>query len=213
MVELQLLPLMDYSQLLTFVRAFHDMGNPHSPFHGTYATGFPLSPTMLPVLLMDLIGRVSSIETGGRVLVTAYAVGLPAAAAFLLASVGQSRWNVIGVFPLVFGKWVNSGYFSFATGGPWVLLAFALAVRHFSKPTLRRGIALALVSSVLLLWHAILISEALLGVGLLWLFWRAPSWKARWASLLPFLLPFLLGLAWYTQTFKGPRPGNKHTGG
>lgn len=201
-----LLPLMDYSQLLTFVRAFQDMGKPGSPFHGTYTTGFAISPLVLPIVLMDALGRISSIETAGRLLITVYAIALPAAAAFLLSSVGQSRWNVVAVFPLVFCKWVSSGFFAFFTGMPLVLLAYAFAVRHFSKPTLKRGVALALILSALLLWHALLEAEALLGVGLLWLFWRAPSWRARWLSLLPFGLPFVLMAVWFVANFHGPQP-------
>lgn len=202
----KLLPLMDYSQFLSFVRAFEDVGKPGSPFHGTYTTGFAVSPLVLPILIIDAIGRVSSIETGGRVLLTLYAIGLPAAAAFLLSSVGQSRWNVVGVFPLVFSKWVSSGFFGFFTGVPLVLLAYAFAVRHFTRPTLRRGIALAAILCSLLFWHALLEAEALLGVGILWLLWRAPSWRARWLSLLPFIVPFLLMAVWYAESFKGPRP-------
>ncbi len=201
-----LLPLMDYSQLLTFVRAFQDMGKAGSPFHGTYTTGFPISPLVLPIVLMDVLGRVSSVETAGKILITLYAIGLPAAAAFLLSSVGQSRWNVVGVFPLVFSKWVSSGFFAFFTGAPLVLLAYAFAVRHFAKPTLRRGVALALILSTLLLWHALLEAEALLGVGLLWLFWPAPSWRARWLSLVPFALPLALMAVWFGANFHGPQP-------
>src|SRR5689334_12151821 len=80
----RILPMQDYPQILVFARAFGDCHDPSSPFFGTYTTGFPLSPLLLPILMLRAIGAVSSLETAGRLMWTLYAVGLPLASLYLL---------------------------------------------------------------------------------------------------------------------------------
>src|SRR3954451_23388958 len=70
----RILPMQDYPHFLLFARAFGDCRSPGSPFHGTYTTGFPLAPLVLPIVLTRAIALFSSFETAGRVIWTLYAV-------------------------------------------------------------------------------------------------------------------------------------------
>jgi hypothetical protein len=203
----RLLPMQDYPGFLGFVRTFQDLGNPSSPFFHTYKTAWPFSPLALPLFLTSALARLSSIEIAGKILLTLYALGLPVSAAFLLKSVGQSRWNVVWMFPLVFSKWVSSGFFAFFTGVPLMLLALALTVRFLKAPSARRGAWVGAVLGALVLWHALIAAEGLLGFGVLWLSWRAPSASARWKSLWPLAAPIVMFMLWLGEGLfraKGP---------
>jgi hypothetical protein len=61
----RILPMLDYAQFLTFVRAFQDIGQAGSPFHGTYEIHDPLAPLALPVALTSLLSRLGGLETDG----------------------------------------------------------------------------------------------------------------------------------------------------
>lgn len=193
----KLLPLMDYPMFLSFVRVFLDHGDPGSPFHGTYTLGPPVSPLVLPIAIVAGLAKLTgSIETAGRVAWTAFALGLPAAAAFTIRSVKHDRWNIVLVFPLVFGKWTSSGFFGFVTAMPLVLVTWALAIRFLHRGSRRLGVGVALCLIALVEWHAIATAQALLGLGIIWLCWRAPDWRARLLRLWPLLVPAVLVVTW-----------------
>lgn len=203
----RLLPMQDYPHFLVFVRAFTDLHDPRSPFAGTYTTGFPLSPVVLPMVLARALAAWMSIEQAGRVLWTLYAVGLPLASLHLLRVLGRSPWAVLLVFPLVISYWVIGGFFAFATAAPLFVLGLACAVRWFEAPTWWRGLALAAVACALHLWHALAFAQLLLDVGVLWLLFRFDGVGARLRALLPLAPPLALFAAWILATVQGHGPG------
>ena len=203
----RILPLMDYPMFLSFVRVFQDHDNPASPFHGSYTLGLPFSPLVAPILLTAALAKLTSIETGGRLLWTFFALGLPASAWFLTRTLGLSRFNVLLVFPLVFAKWTSSGFTGFVTGLPLVLLAYALAARYLMHRSRGRGIAVGALMIVLVMWHALIVAQALLGLGILWLCWRAPNVKTRFVALWPMALPAVLLAIWFFYNFVGHGAG------
>lgn len=192
----ELLPMMDYAQYLTFVRAFQDFGDPASPFHGTYEVARPWAPLGLPVALTSALSVLGGIEGAGRLLMSAYALGLPAAAAWLLRAAGVDRWHIVWVFPLVFSRIVSWGFFGFVTALPMIVAFLALAFGFLRAPTPRRGSALAILLLVLAFWHGLAICVAGCLYGALWLCWRAPSWRQRWAATLPLVPAGVLFLVW-----------------
>jgi hypothetical protein len=205
----RILPMQDYPHFLLFARAFGDCRIPGSPFHGTYTTGFPLSPLVLPILLTRAIARVSSFETAGRVLWTLYAVGLPMAALHLLSVLRRDPWSVLLVFPLVISYWVIGGFFAFATGMPLLLLGLAAAVRWLEAPTRGRGALLAAILAAAFLWHALIFAQLALDFGLLWCLHRAESGRARARALAPLVPAALLFAAWMRASIQGHGPGRK----
>jgi hypothetical protein len=208
-----IVPGMDHPQFLVFVRVLQDHDDPTSPFHGTYSIASWLLPTSLPIQLTSLLARLCghSIETAAKVLLTAQNVGLVAASAYLLRSLGRSRWAVVLVFPLVHSRWtITGGYFVFATALPLVVLGWALTVRWLRRPDARSGAALATCLSTTLLWHGI--GYAVLGMGFaaLWLLWRAPSARDRVVSVVPALPSLLQCGLWWATTF-GSKTGQGRT--
>jgi hypothetical protein len=195
-----LLPLMDYPMFLSFVRVFQDYRDPLSPLSQHFTFGPLLSPLLLPLVLTSAFSKLGSVELGGRLMLSFYSLGMLASSAYLLRALRQSRWNLVLVAPLVFGKWVSSGFFSFFTGVPLLLCCIAVAVCHLERPTRSRSAAVTVLLLALYLWHAMLFGEALITLTVLWLCWRAPSWPER-ARVLLLALPALIAFAlWMSQT-------------
>ncbi len=205
----RILPMQDYPQFLLFARVFGDCHDPGSPFHGTYTTGFPLSPLVLPILITRAIAYFSSFETAGRVLWTLYAVGLPIASLRLLGVLRRDPWCVLLVFPLVISYWVIGGFFGFATGMPLLLLGLAASVRWLEAPTLRRGAALAALVVAAFLWHALIFAQLALDFGVLWLLHRAESGRARAWAAAPLAPAIAIFVAWMMAAVHGRAPGRK----
>ncbi|HEY1697575.1 MAG TPA: hypothetical protein VGG39_35685 [Polyangiaceae bacterium] len=200
----RIVPGMDYPQFLVFVRAFQDVGDPSSPFHGTYAVGHWYMPTALPVLVCSALSHLTghSIEIAGKVMLTAEYVGDVAASLFLLKELERPRWAVLLLFPLIHSVWtVVGGFFAYSTSIPLVILTWALSVRWLRRRDLLSGIALAACLACVELWHGIGFTQAGFGFAVLWVLWRAPSWRARLVSVLPSFPCLLLFAKWMTTTF------------
>jgi hypothetical protein len=204
-----LLPMQDYPHFLLFARIFGDCRVEGSPFHGTYTTGFPLAPLLLPILLTRAIASFSSFETAGRVIWTLYAVGLPLASLHLLGVLRRDPWCVLLVFPLVISYWVIGGFFAFATGMPLLLVGLALSVRWLEAPTRRRGVVLAAVIAAAFLWHALIFAQLALDFGVLWLLYRAESGRTRAWAIAPLGPAIALFIAWMAASVSGHGPGRK----
>ncbi len=203
----RILPMQDYPQMLVLARAWGDCRDPASPFFGTYTTASPLSPQILPVLLLRAAGAVVGLETAGRILWTLYAVGLPAASLYLLAVLRRDRWSVLLVYPILLSYWVIGGFFAFATAAPLLVLGLALGVRWLEAPSWRRGAAFAAVMCAVELWHALVFAQLLLDFGVLWVLRRSGGGRARLRALVPVAPAVALFAAWMLTTFPGRPPG------
>lgn len=205
----RILPMQDYPHFLLFARIFGDCRVEGSPFHGTYTTGFPLAPLLLPILVTRALASFSSFETAGRVIWTLYAVGLPVASVHLLGVLRRDPWCALLVFPLVISYWVIGGFFAFATGMPLLLIGLAASVRWLEAPTLRRGLVLAALVVAAFLWHALIFAQLALDFGVLWLLHRAESGRARAWAIAPLGPAMAIFSAWMAASVSGHGPGQK----
>jgi hypothetical protein len=201
-----LLPAMDYTQFLVFVRVVRDHADPASPFHGTYTLAHWLMPTVLPIHVTSVVATLcgGSLELAGRVMLSAHAVGMVASTAFLLRTLGRPRWALVLLFPLIQSRWlVTGGYFVFATSLPLVLLTLALLVRWLRDLRPATGALLAGSLCAVFFWHGIGFVIAGLGIAVLWFLWRAPSLRARASSVVPMVPSLVLCAVWQWTTFVG----------
>jgi hypothetical protein len=200
--------MQDYPETLLFARAYGDCHDPASPFFGTYTTGFPLSPLVLPLLLLRGIGAFVGLENAGRVMWTLYAVGLPLASMHLLDVLGRDRWQVLLVLPLLLSYWVIGGFFAFATAMPFLVLGLALSVRWLLAPSWRGGVLLSGVLCILDLWHALAFAQLVLDFGVLWLVFPAGLSRDRFRALIPLVPSLTLFVAWMWTTIVTRAPGS-----
>lgn len=200
-----LLPFMDYPQFLGFVRTWQGVADPTSPFHGTYVTGFPYAPTVLPLLVVRGLSTFVSIEIAGKIIYTAYVLGLPLASLRLLRVLDKDPRLVFLIFPLTFSYWFNGGFFAFCTALPLLGLGISEGIQWLSKPTDRRGATLAIILMVAFFWHALVFANLVQALFVLWLFARVDTLKARLMLALP-LIPALGLLVVWTRMNVLQRP-------
>jgi hypothetical protein len=205
----ELLPLQDYPQFLVLAQAHGGAVDPTSAFFGTYARGYPLSPLLLPILLVRALAALSSFETAGRVLWSLYAAALPLASLHLLRVLRRDRWAVLLVFPLVPSYWVLGGFIAFATAMPLVVLGLAFSVHWLEAPTPRRGALVAGAGVALHLWHALALAQLVGAFLVLWLLGPRAGRRARVLALAPLAPPLALFAAWLAVVVLGGPPGSR----
>ena len=196
------LPFLDLPQHLGLAAVVARYRDSATAFARTYLVHGGVTPYWGYYGSMWLLGRALPLELANRLLFSAYAVGLPLAAAFLLASFRRDpRWAVF-TLPLVFSTNLFLGFASFLLSLPLALLALGLAERHLAAPRLRPGTALALAAAAALafLFHAQ--SYLLLGLGALVLF-AVHARGLRWAATraLAFLPSLALFALWFVPSF------------
>jgi hypothetical protein len=207
------LPFLDLPQHLGLAAVVTRYRDPATAFARTYLVQAGVTPYWGYYGSMWLLGRALPLELANRLLFSAYAVGLPLAAAFLLSSFRRDpRWAVF-TLPLVFSTNLFLGFASFLLSLPLALLALGLAERHLAAPGFRLGTALGLAAAAALvfLFHAQ--SYLVLGLCVLVLFavhLRGLRWAAtRALAFLPSLTLFAL---WFVPSFVTPeRAAPRHT--
>ncbi|HET9599499.1 MAG TPA: hypothetical protein VFP65_28245 [Anaeromyxobacteraceae bacterium] len=200
------LPFLDLPQHLGLAAVVARLGDPTTAFARYYALDPRLTPYWGYYGAMALLARALPLELANRLLFTAYAVGLPLAAAFALASFGRDRrWAVLTV-PLVFHTNLFFGFATFLLSLPLFLLALGLAERHLAAERARAGTAAALAGASVLvfLFHAQ--SYLLLGLCVAVLLAahahahaRGPAWLA--ARTWPFAPSLALFALWAWRSF------------
>ena len=196
------LPFLDLPQHLGLAAVVARHHDPATAFARTYLVHGGVTPYWGYYGSMWLLGRALPLELANRILFSAYAVGLPLGAAFLLASFRRDpRWAVF-TLPLVFSTNLFLGFASFLLSLPLALLALGLAERHLAAPRFRPGTALALAAAAALtfLFHAQ--SYLVLGLGALVLF-AVHARGLRWAATrgLAFLPSLVLFALWFVPSF------------
>ncbi|GEJ57188.1 hypothetical protein [Anaeromyxobacter diazotrophicus] len=207
------LPLLDLPQHLGLAAVIARAGDPASPFGRYYLLDGGVTPYWGYYGAMWLLTRALPVELASRVLLSAYAAGLPLAAAYLLRSFGRdARWAAFAL-PLVWSTNLFLGFATFLLSLPLFLLALGLVERHLAaeRTGAARSLAVALAAALVFLCHAQ--AYLLLGLGALVLLAahaRGPRWlAARGAAFVPSLALFA---AWFGPRFAaGAASVEEHT--
>ncbi|MFL5261185.1 MAG: hypothetical protein ACJ79L_02100, partial [Anaeromyxobacteraceae bacterium] len=196
------LPFLDLPQHLGLAAVVARHVDPATAFARTYALDLRPTPYWGYYAAMWLLSRALALETANRVLFTAYALAIPLASAYLLASFGRDRrWAVFAV-PLAFGTNLFFGFASFLLSIPLFLVALGLAERHLAaqRPRPRVAAALAAATCAVYLCHA----QTYLVLGLcVAVLLAAHERGVRWAlgRAVPFLPSLALFGAWFWRSF------------
>jgi hypothetical protein len=208
------LPFLDLPQHLGLAAVVARHAQPSSALSRYYAVDLHLIPYWGYYGAMWALSRALPVEAASRVLFSAYAVSVPLASAFLLASFGRDRrWAVFSV-PLAFGTNLFFGFATFLLSVPLFLLALGLAERHFASARMQPRVAvpLAVTACAVYLFHAQ--TYVLLGLctaALLALHGRRVRWFA--ARSLAFLPSLALFGTWFGRSFvaAGRKGVEEHT--
>jgi hypothetical protein len=206
------LPFLDMPQHLGLAAVVTHYRDPATAFARTYA----VDPVVTPywgyygaMWILGSGGRGLPLELANRLLFTGYAIGIPLAAAYLLASFGRDRrWAVLTI-PLVFNTNLFLGFATFLLSMPLFLMALGLSERHLAeeRTRARHVLLLALLSTLVFLCHVQ--TYLLLGLCVLILLLvhalahaRGLGWlAARGAAYLPSLALFA---CWSWRSFVRP---------
>jgi hypothetical protein len=196
------LPFLDLPQHLGLAAVVARHADPTTAFARTYALDLRPTPYWGYYAAMWLLSRALALETANRVLFTAYAIAIPLASAYLLASFGRDRrWAVFAV-PLAFGTNLFFGFATFLLSIPLFLVALGLAERHLAAahPRPRVAIALAAATCAVYLCHAQ--TYLLLGLCVAVLL-AAHARGVRWTitRAVPFLPSLALFGEWFWRSF------------
>jgi hypothetical protein len=194
------LPLLDLPQHLGLAAVIARHGDPATLFARTYSVDPQVTPYWAYYGAMWLLTRVLALETANRLVFTAYAVGIPLAAAFLLASFGRDRRWAVLVIPLVFGTNLFFGFATFLVSVPLFLLALGLSERYLSAPCWRGAAVLAALAVLVFLAHAqtfLLLGLCVLALACV----HVRSWRGLVAAGAPFLPSLVLFATWGRRSF------------
>ncbi len=199
------LPFLDLPQHLALSRVVARLGDPVLGFARYYAVDGRVTPYWGYYAAMRWLDPLAGPELANRLLVSAYAAGLPLAAAYALRGLGRDgRWAVFTV-PLVFGTNLFFGFMGFVLSLPLFLVGVGLAARHLApeRADARRALRLAAVAVLVFLFHAqtwalLLVAAAVL----LAIEWRGARWAA--ARSLPLVPSALLAAPWLVRSFVLP---------
>ncbi len=198
------LPLLDLPQHLALSRIVARVADPALGFARWYVVDGRVTPYWGYYAAMRWLDPLGP-ELANRLLLSAYAIGLPIAAGYALRSLGRDwRWAAFTV-PLVHGTNLFFGFTAFLLSLPLFLVALGLAARHLAaeRADAARAIRLAAVAALLSLFHAQ--TYALLGLAVLALLaveWRGVGWAGRRA--LAFVPSILRVLPWLVRSFGLP---------
>jgi hypothetical protein len=186
-------PLQDLPFHVATLRLIHDAHNPAFGFSDVYQTALLETEYLLYYVVGDLLAFVMGVKAASVAMVCLYLGGMPLAMGALLRALGRDERLCLFAVPLSVNAMFCFGLLPYVFGFPLMLLSLAVAVRHFEKPTLRRGIALGVLT--VLTFFAHVLPFALFGIGCIALF----PWTRlrRW---LPAGAPLALGLllvAWW----------------
>ncbi len=159
------------------------------------------------VFLAGLTGLFSP-RVAEKILVSGYVILLPLAGRYAARAIRRGGgWVAFLVFPLVYNRPFERGFYNFSLGLALMLLLIGYWARHRERMNLRRGFVLMVIALLLYFAH---LSTAIAGLGVVGLLSvvlipRQEATARRlagynfWAVLLPWasLLPAGLLCAWY----------------
>jgi hypothetical protein len=193
-------PLQDLPFHVATLRLIHDFHNPAYGFADVYRMNLLHTEYLLYYVVGDLLAYVLGVKLANVGLLCLYLGGMPVAMGALLRALGRDERLALLVIPLSVNPMFCLGLLPFVWGFPLMLASLAVAVRHFERPTRRKGIALGVLT--VLTFFAHVLPFALFGVGCLALFpWSRPQ---RWiASAAPLALGLVLVVWWILGSAAG----------
>jgi hypothetical protein len=147
--------MVDLPQHLYLISALHRLNDPSTLYPQLFATRGELTPYLGYYYVVSTLNWVLPLPIANKVFLTAYAIGLPLALAFLLRSLGRPRWPSLLAVPFAYGDSFAWGFVNYISAIPLALLCCGFLVRAVSDDTrrVRWAVGLCLSLVAVLLFH------------------------------------------------------------
>ncbi len=147
-------PLLDYPNHLARVFILTHINDPGYRFSEYYSVTFGPYPYLTMDVLLRALQQLFSIITGGRIILSVGALGVPLAAWFFVRQANRENtslacWTLLSGYNIFF-LW---GFVNWQLSMALVLVVAGLWIRHLARPTIVRWLLLLLVVTVLYFTH------------------------------------------------------------
>lgn len=200
--SVRFLPLLDLPNHLAAVHIWHHFDEPWSRAREFYELSLTPAPFGAYHILTHVAAFVVPLQDANRIVLSAYVLGIPAAALAWTSRTGRSPWLSILTFPLAFSLSWACGFLPFLIGTSLLFIAVAVLDAHLERPSLGRGVAVALLSLACGISHPLILFAYYVCVAALMLCY-VPRWSQLALALPPFV-PALALIAWQLATYQSP---------
>lgn len=211
-------PMQDMGLHASMAAVVAHYGDPGSIYPAIYKLDL-LNTNSLFCTTAGLLGRIISPWTAFRLTFALYLAGIPLANLYALRAFGRSAWGAVVAVPLCYNVMYVYGFASFMFATPFAVLAIPLFYRLLVRPTIKRGIAVAIVLVLLFLahWHVFLWTGILLftmsvvamlvaAKQTLFGFPGVRPWTIAWVSAAAVVPSIALLARWAWRSTKPPPP-------
>lgn len=187
-------PIPDLPNHIAAASVWHHFRDPDFDFQRYYELRLGPTPYWGYYLVAHLFAYVVGIDGANRLILTLYALGLPAGMLLLARRFNRSHWLSLFVFPLVWNFNLAIGFVPYVFG--LSLLPFSLVMfdRFCAAPSWKTG-SLAIAFGIATFFcHLLPWGMWLAMAGMIGLFHRDRSWRAIALRFCVWLVPVLVGL-------------------
>jgi hypothetical protein len=150
------------------------------------------TPCVVTYFIALLLAPLTGAVVAWKVVAWAAVVGNALMLTLLAKRLGHSPWLGLLGFPTGLCHAYYFGFLSFLFSTQFAIACWLLALQHTSRPTLKRGLALASLLCFTLFAHAIAFCIGAMGAGFLLLAGQGRLWQ----RLAPFVAPVVLIALW-----------------
>jgi hypothetical protein len=186
-------PLQDLPFHMATLRQIHNYRDPTYGFARDYFLNLGSTQYAFYYIVGDVFAYAVGVADASRLMMTLYLGGTVLTMRALLVAIGKDERLSLFVVPLLVNLMFLYGLLPFVCGIPLMFGALALAVTYLERPSLARGVSLAVVALALFFTHVM--PYALFGFTFIFLFpWSRPQ---RWLSTAWPVVPSLLAVGWW----------------
>ncbi|MDB4998322.1 MAG: hypothetical protein JWM74_5754 [Myxococcaceae bacterium] len=136
------------------VRILHDQSDASSWFHDRYVPMNLLGANTLLYTVATALAKVFDPYTAFKLARLEYFLGLPLVTLYALRRLGRSPWGALLAFPMAYMQAYAAGFVNFSFAAPLLIAALLVGVLFAEQPTVKRGVALAVLCALTFLSHA-----------------------------------------------------------
>jgi hypothetical protein len=192
--RVRFLPLLDQPNHISSVYIWHYFDDPAARLKEYYELNIQPVPYFIYHLLVHGVAFVAGIEAANKIVLSAYALSIPAAALLFTRRTRRSPWLSILTFPLAYSYSWSYGFQPFNIGLAAFLLAVVAVDAFIERPRASVGVLAAILGLACDLGHPLALLALYVSVPLL-LAASRPPWKRALATVL-LLAPATALFAW-----------------